>query len=739
MGMINSLTSSLAGMKTAQAQLDLISRNVSNVDTEGYSRKVANQKNVIIGGFSQGVSLGTVTRQVDQGLLKSYLVSSAASSSLSAQSEYVSKAETLLGSPQDNNSVAANVASLQAAFEKFATDVSSSSSRYELISQAETITNRLNYISKELQKLRADADIAIADEVKEVNSILEKLNDLNNEIVKYSVKGSNDTADLEDQRDQLLRSLSEKIDINYFTRDNGEMVIQTTDGITLLDDQVHPLSHNSISQASSITMYEAGNIDGIYVDGKDITSQIKSGSLAGLIEVRDSTLSSLQSQLDELAGSLKDQINQIHNRGTSYPDTPDTLTGSRTFISPSTQTISIENGDVRFVIFDDSGKQVATASLKGDLGFTSGVIDDTDVNGNRPDDSTSLAGTLERWLKESPEGPQLQDAKVYVNSDGKLVIETGDSNYGLSIIDESGSAAGSAQQDATIRFDANGDGTFDSTTSGFSYFFGLNDFFTDTAETSIYDSNVLNVKNSFGLRNPVTLNFANKTNGELGSIVVKPGDTIQDIANAINNDETLSQSLNASVIKNGSGYMLRIVNYDGSQLEITENAVGNGESLLGAIGLSPSKASSAESIKVRDDLLVTSDLIAGGVPEYDKTTGEYIQNASNNSIANGMAEAFTQSVSFKQCGTISKVTTTLGNYASTFVGNIASQASTLEESASYQQQLTSSIATKEAQVSGVDIDEELGQMIIFQQTYAACAQAFTASKELLDMLLGIVQ
>ena len=438
MGMINSLTSSLAGMKTAQAQLDLISRNVSNVDTEGYSRKVANQKNVIIGGFSQGVSLGTVTRQVDQGLLKSYLVSSAASSSLSAQSEYVSKAETLLGSPQDNNSVAANVASLQAAFEKFATDVSSSSSRYELISQAETITNRLNYISKELQKLRADADIAIADEVKEVNSILEKLNDLNNEIVKYSVKGSNDTADLEDQRDQLLRSLSEKIDINYFTRDNGEMVIQTTDGITLLDDQVHPLSHNSISQASSITMYEAGNIDGIYVDGKDITSQIKSGSLAGLIEVRDSTLSSLQSQIDELAGSLKDQINQIHNRGTSYPDTPDTLTGSRTFISPSTQTISIENGDVRFVIFDDSGKQVATASLKGDLGFTSGVIDDTDVNGNRPDDSTSLAGTLERWLKESPEGPQLQDAKVYVNSDGKLVIETGDSNYGLSIIDESG-------------------------------------------------------------------------------------------------------------------------------------------------------------------------------------------------------------------------------------------------------------------------------------------------------------
>ncbi|MFR8205736.1 MAG: flagellar basal body rod C-terminal domain-containing protein [Alphaproteobacteria bacterium] len=57
---------------------------------------------------------------------------------------------------------------------------------------------------------------------------------------------------------------------------------------------------------------------------------------------------------------------------------------------------------------------------------------------------------------------------------------------------------------------------------------------------------------------------------------------------------------------------------------------------------------------------------------------------------------------------------------------------------SYQTELTNSISLKEAQISGVDIDEELGQMIIFQQTYAACAQAFTASKEILDMLLSIV-
>lgn len=742
MGMINSLSTSLTGMKTAQSQLELVSRNISNVDTIGYTRKTANQQNVVLGGFSQGVSLGNVTRQVDQGLLKSYLVSSASSSSLSAQSDYLSKTEALLGSPANNNSLAANVASLQAAFEKFSTDASSSASRYELISQAETITNRLNYVSKEIQKQRVDADKEIAAEVQKVNSLISQLNDLNDEIVKYSVLGSNDMADLQDQRDQVLRSLSEKIDITYFTRDNGQMVVQTTEGVMLVDDQAHYLSHNAIVSASPTTMYESGHIQGIYVDGQDITTKIKGGSLQGLIEIRDSTLTSLQSQIDELAINLRDQINHVHNRGTAYPDTPDTLTGSRTLITPGTQQISLEKGDVRFVIFDSEGKQVSTASLKGDLGFTQGVIDDADVNGNRPAGSTSLAATLENWLKNAADGPQLPDAKVYVNTDGKLVIETGDSEYGLSIIDETSSAVGSEQQDATIKFDANGDGVFDSTHSGFSSFFGLNNFFVSNAEVSTYDSKVMNINNSLGIRDSVTLSFSDKThNGQVGTVVIKPTDTIADIANSINNDPVLSQTIKASVVKNGSGYMLRITNFDGSQLEITENVAPGGVSsgLLDKIGLTPSNASAAESITVRSDLTVTSELIAAGVPEYDKAKGEYVQNAASNVTANAMADVFTGNTSFKQSGTISQTKTTLSNYASTFVGNISSMASTLQENATYQSQLTSSIATKEAQLSGVDIDEELGQMIIFQQTYAACAQAFTASKEILDMLLSIVQ
>ena len=207
MALIPGLSTSLSGMKTAQAQLDIVSRNIANVDTVGYTRKTAQQVNVIKAGNSMGVSLGDVTRSVDEGLLKSYLSSNSLTSNYSAQNDYLSKAETLLGTPQGNNSLSANVADLQAAFDTFTTDVTSSANRYNLLNQASTITSRLNSISVEIQKLRGDADLQITDAVDQVNDLLSQIDNLNDEIVKYDILGYEGTADLLDQRDEALREL----------------------------------------------------------------------------------------------------------------------------------------------------------------------------------------------------------------------------------------------------------------------------------------------------------------------------------------------------------------------------------------------------------------------------------------------------------------------------------------------------------------------------------------------------
>ena len=726
MAMIQSLTTSLTGMKAAQNQLDIISRNVANVDTEGYSRKTAQQQNVVRAGYSMGVEISNVTRQVDEGLLRSYLSSNALTNNYSAQNDYLSKIEVTLGTPQGNNSISTNVSNLQTAFESLATDVTSSANRYNLLNQANTLTSRLNSISSEIQSLRGDADLQIGEGVEQINKLLDTIDHLNEELVKYELLNYDGVADLQDQRDTALRELSGLIDISYFKRDNGSIVIQTTSGITLLDGDPHKLSHASVAKATSTTTYAGGGIGGIYVDNQDITGFIKDGEIKGLIDIRDVILPSLQSQLDELSGTLKNTINQVHNRGTAYPNTPDTLTGTRMFIQDTNdaypQSIRIEKGDVRLMIVDANGEQYATTTLKGELGFTQGSVQD-------------MATTIQNWLR-SATGPNLPQAEVSFNNDGQLVISTGDSTYGLSIIDTASSTPGAAQQDAVISFDAGNNGVFGQTYEGFSSFFGLNDIFVDDNKDYIYDSNVVSLNANLGVNTPVTWSFSDNINGfNYATITINPNDSLSQIVKNINSDPILEQTIRASLVPNGSGYVFRIENLNGEQLEISEI---QGNNLLGRLGMAPSNTGTAQNIQIREDIKTNPELIAGGCPEFNPSTGQYVLSPAANSIANDIGKIFNESQKFKQSGTIAQTQTTLTSYASTFVGNIASQASNAQSSLEYQEELTLSISTKEAQISGVDLDEELGQLIIFQQSYAACAQAFTASKEILDMLLNIV-
>ena len=733
MSMLAGFNTALTGMKTAQSQLGIISNNIANVDTVGYTRKTAQQNSVVLAGTMAGVSMGQTQRTVNEGLLKSYLSSNSTLGSVSATNDYLSQIQTNLGTPESQNSIAMNVSALQEAFNDFALDVTSASGRYNLLTTAQTLTSRLNSLSTSIQKLRGDADLKISADVETINGYLDKIDDLNDQIVKATVLGQDGVADLEDQRDQTLRELSGLIDITYFKRESGEMVVQTTKGVMLLDKDPHYLSHNAITQASPVSGYADGAITGIFVDGTDITETIAGGELKGLIEVRDDSLPSLQSQLDELAGVLMDQINQVHNRGTAYPNTPSSLSGSRDFIDPANQYVMIEQGDVRFTIFDEDGNQVASAALLGDMGFN--------PNG---DTVENMMAAINNWLT-SPTGANLPQAEAIVTADGHISINTGDSQYSISILDEATSNAGSTQQDAVIKFsvagqDANGNVHYDRTFQGFSNCLGLNDFFSSNMNESIYDSKVLSQSSNLGVTEKISLNFSIDGDMNMGQITIYPSDSLQDIVNKINNNPDLNENLRASLVPNGNGYMLRINNMSGSQMEINEvpQADGSTTGFIDRIGLSPSNLGLSASMTVREELVVTPALIAGGSPVFNTSSGKYDLNPAANNIANELGDVFSATHSFAQAGNIASTDATLANYASSFVGTIASQVSDSQSALEYQTQLNTSISTKEAQISGVDIDEELAQLIIFQKSYAASAQTFTAAKEMLDILLGMM-
>ena len=720
MALVSGLSSALSGMHVAQSQIGLVSNNIANVDTEGYTRKTSQQLSNVVAGLGVGVKMVGATRMVDQSLLRSYLVSNSLSGNLNKTHDFLEKTENLIGTPQNNNSLATDVANLQSSFETLATDVTSSANRYSLVANAVSLASRLNTVSTEIQSLRGDADLEIEAVCEKINNNLSSIAHLNNEIVKYKALGYDGTADLEDQRDEALKELSGYIDISYYTRDNGEIVLQTKGGVSLLDRDAVRLSHSAVARAATDISYANGNINGIFVGEDDITPLIKNGELKGLIDIRDSVLPSLQTQLDELAGVMKDALNAIHNQGTSYPGTMTTLVGSRSFIDPQNQIVKIEKGDVRLAIFDASGNQVATTTLVGDLKF--------DANGETVSD---LVKDVNDWMQLT-----LPRAQANLDINGHVVIDTGDSGYYLSIIDTQTSTMGSPQEDAVITLDNNNDGLTDRTFNGFSAFLGLNDLFVTSSSEYIYESNVMSKSVDLGVRSRVTLNFATST--QSADLQINVGDTLEDIVNNINKNESLNSQIRACLIPNGSGYMLQISNSSGEQLEINEVIPSGGQAtgFLSRIGLKVSHCNAAAQLKVREDIQVNPNILSVGEPEFNVNTGKYVLNDGNNSVANEMARVFAREQNFGQSGTLAKVKTTLADYASTFVGSIASQTSSTKTNLDYQSGLVSSIADKQANLSGVDSDEELSNLIIYQQSYAACAQVWSATRELIDILFN---
>ncbi len=70
MSLTLALNSALSGLSTAQAGLNVISSNIANVNTEGYTRKVFEPTSRVLAGLGVGVELGDITNRVDQNLLR---------------------------------------------------------------------------------------------------------------------------------------------------------------------------------------------------------------------------------------------------------------------------------------------------------------------------------------------------------------------------------------------------------------------------------------------------------------------------------------------------------------------------------------------------------------------------------------------------------------------------------------------------------------------------------------------
>lgn len=734
MALSSAISSALNGIRTSQKAIDVVSENVSNVNTEGYVRKSYSQKTLVLNnGQMSGAISNTDLRQVDTKMVAQLRRETSILQASSVRVYYLDLIQAKMGQPSSEYSVSNRVAAMQTAFESLGVDADKLNAQSTAVTSVDTALSQMQELSSQIQALRLEIDQEISALCDEVTGILEQLDKLNDDIVRTNALEGQSADNYKDQRDLLITRLSEIMDIQSYERSTGETVILTAGGKPLLDKDGVIVSHEPAASTGSLISYSSGGITGIYAGSFDITKEITSGELSGLISLRDTELQDMQTQLDELAFQITKQLNAVHNKGVNYPNTVYEMNGTRTFIDGDKQTISLSGGDVKIVLFNADGSEAFSVSLTAELDFTSGSINE-------------MCEKIQDWLQNAVDGPHLSGASVGLSQDGKLEIDLGASTYSIAFRDESSVLSGSEESSVSVGFDADGSGTIDRTYSGFSNFFGLNDFIVTSKKDSVYESEIISSGSLMGIKGKTTINFSDTANGlNFGSIEVSAGDSLQTIANKINTtlvDEAGNQIVKADLVKEGSGYRLRITNIDNNQMEITEttstvNGVASG-SILNRLGLGISHAGYASELEVRSDILESPGLMNTGKIQYSSDTGSYFLSDADNSLANEFAKVFTQPIDFGSAGSFSKITTTLSSYAASIVSGLATNLNDASSTTDYQTELVTTIYKKEQEISGVDLDEELSMLLVYQRSYSAAAKALTTSLEMLEMLDGIV-
>jgi flagellar hook-associated protein 1 FlgK len=304
MSLAATLEKALTGLRASQAGIDIVGRNLANVNTPGYTRKFQQLQPQTFGGEGAGVQQLPEARFVNSGVEKQFRDNFSLNENLKVLDDFLSRFEDAFGAPNADISIANEITKLADTYRKLAEKPDSVTAQNGVIAEAQQVARVLNQLTTVIQDLRTEADRQTAVSVNQVNTSLDRVKQLNDEIGTRFVQGLA-TGDLEDLRDVEVEKVAKEMDITYFTRGNNELVILTGKGRSLIEGPVSKLTFTNTSTISAQAVYPV--LSGVFLSGTDIKTEITGGRIGAYLSLRDTRLANgagNQGVIDSLASAM---------------------------------------------------------------------------------------------------------------------------------------------------------------------------------------------------------------------------------------------------------------------------------------------------------------------------------------------------------------------------------------------------------------------------------------------------
>ena len=693
------LGSATSGLFAAQTQLKVVSDNIANVNTPGYAREVVSQTPVAGSDLTGGVKVGAITRSVDQFLQQASLSAAAQSGSAGAMSNMLDQAQALFGDPSASTGYFSQLEQTFADITAATQAPSSSVSRDQAVSDIQSFLSQSSAISSQLQQLSGQADSQIGAGVDQINKLLSQIDDLNKTIVSDKANGGGG-AGAQNSQGQLIDQLSSLLDVKIAARSDGGVDIRSGDGSQL----VGPGGAASLSYSGSGAA--AGQLQVTLPGGVPRPLTAGSGTVQGLLAMRNQQLPAISEQLNQYVSQAVDQINRAHNASSAVPP-PTTLTGRDTGLDLPTG-ISGFTGQSTVAVVDQSG----VLQSRIDIDFDAKTMT---VDGAAPVSftSSSFLSTLNTALG-------VNGSASFAN--GALSLKAAGSG-GVAVADSSTAPSNKAGR-------------------GFSDYFGLNDLITSTGfpnpDTGLKGTDA----NGFVAGGVVSLRLQDSNGATLrtAQVSVPAGGDMNSLVAALNSASS-GVGLYGAYGLDSNGRLSFTPNQQGVSVSVagdTSQRGAGGPSVSQLFGLqSVNQTPLAQSFAVRSDIAADSSKLAMAQLDLSAVAGQSALSVGDSRGGQLLAAVNQKAVQFNAAGAAGAVSTTLTNYAAQFAGSIAQQASSADSANTNAQAISNEATTRRSSVEGVSLDQELINLTTYQQAYNASARLLQAVSQLYQALLNI--
>lgn len=305
-GILSVLNIMREAMMAQQNGMQVTSHNIANADTPGYTRQtLILESNPVLFGNRLKLGLGVRAAEVVQAFDR--FTTERIQQRTSALSEFESKKSVLdflqaIFNEGDGSGLTQSLEEFWNAWEDLSNNPGGLLERSILLKKATTLSERFRFLYNRLIQMKNEMSGNLNIGLQELNTLTDEVASLNGKIVAAEVAGTG-ANDLRDQRNTLIEKISQFTDIHTLEMANGSVMVITASGMALVDG------------VQSFSLLQTGEEIHWNETASDIRDRLSGGKIGTWLDMRDEILPQYMANLDELAGTLIYQVNQLHFDG----------------------------------------------------------------------------------------------------------------------------------------------------------------------------------------------------------------------------------------------------------------------------------------------------------------------------------------------------------------------------------------------------------------------------------------